>query len=89
MLTASLTNIITEANSETTPSLIGKSVGVLKGRMYDAQLVTKNGGILEEVETEEVETEEVDSTSFIKVSLKYFVSYKKKFVTDPTHFVPD
>ena len=58
LLTASLTNIITEANKEETPMMLGQSVGVLKGRTYDAELVTKNGGILDEVA----------STNFTQVS---------------------
>ena len=52
MLTASLTNTITASTSVTSAGMVGKKVGVLKGRLYDAQLITASGGILDEVSSE-------------------------------------
>ena len=47
MLTASLTEIITSSNIQTSTEMLGKQIGVLGGRSYDVEVITRHGGILD------------------------------------------
>ena len=44
LFTASLTNEITSSYMDSNSVLSSRKVGILKGRMYDASVVTKGGG---------------------------------------------
>ena len=54
LITASMTNIITTAETPPSIDMTGKTVGTLKHRVYDATLIAKHGGILYEIEYDNV-----------------------------------
>ena len=45
LVTASLTQTIAEVNSQATPTMRGRNIGILKSRVYESYLVARHGGI--------------------------------------------
>ena len=54
--TASITTEISSVTTPTTPTMAGKKIGILKGRMYEASIVLNKGGYVAVTENASIES---------------------------------